>query len=89
MALFKFTRAILNGEPIDVYNHGDMRRDFTYIDDLAAAIAALGAVAPTVPGDVEDEDREAFGLSRVAPWRVVNIGNNQPVRLSGAKPSAI
>lgn len=82
MALFKFTRAILNGEPIDVYNHGDMRRDFTFIDDLAAAIAALGAVIPTVPGTVEDEDREALGLSSAAPWRVVNIGNNQPVKLT-------
>ena len=76
MALFKFTRAILNGEPIDVYNHGDMRRDFTYIDDLVEGIVRL---IDAVPG------RQAAGsfdsLSPVAPWRVVNIGNGAPVQL--------
>ncbi|MEM6710701.1 MAG: SDR family NAD(P)-dependent oxidoreductase [Pseudomonadota bacterium] len=90
MAAFKFTRAILNGEPIDVYNHGEMSRDFTYIDDLAAAIAALADAVPTPPlesdteGESENgvEDRDALGLSPVAPWRVVNIGNSQPVQLS-------
>ena len=64
MALFKFTKAILNGEPIDVYNHGDMRRDFTYIDDLVEGIRLL-----------------IDSLSPVAPWRVVNIGNSEPVQL--------
>lgn len=76
MALFKFTRAILNGEPIEVYNHGDMRRDFTYIDDLVEGIVRL---IDAVPG------RQAAGsfdsLSPVAPWRVVNIGNGAPVQL--------
>ena len=76
MALFKFTRAILEGRPIEVYNHGDMQRDFTYIDDLVTGIVRLiGAVpgtGPAVPGD---------SLSPVAPWRVVNIGNGAPVRL--------
>lgn len=76
MALFKFTRAILNAEPIDVYNHGDMRRDFTYIDDLVEGIVRL---IDAVPG------RQAAGsfdsLSPVAPWRVVNIGNGAPVQL--------
>ncbi len=76
MALFKFTRAILSGEPIDVYNHGDMRRDFTYIDDLVEGIVRL---IDAVPG------RQAAGsfdsLSPVAPWRVVNIGNGAPVQL--------
>jgi UDP-glucuronate 4-epimerase len=76
MALFKFTRAILNSEPIDVYNHGDMRRDFTYIDDLVEGIVRL---IDAVPG------RQAAGsfdsLSPVAPWRVVNIGNGAPVQL--------
>jgi UDP-glucuronate 4-epimerase len=76
MALFKFTRAILNDQPIDVYNHGDMRRDFTYIDDLVEGIVRL---IDAVPG------RQAAGcfdsLSPVAPWRVVNIGNGAPVQL--------
>ena len=76
MALFKFTKAILNGEPIDVYNHGDMRRDFTYIDDLVEGIIRLiDAVPRTEPaGDFDS-------LSPVAPWRVVNIGNGAPVQL--------
>ncbi|SHJ84072.1 UDP-glucuronate 4-epimerase [Shimia gijangensis] len=78
MALFKFTKAILEGTPIDIYNHGDMSRDFTYIDDLVASIVALVGVAPAVDGEpVSDAD----SLSAVAPWRVVNIGNGQPVQL--------
>lgn len=77
MALFKFTKAILNGDAIDVYNYGDMKRDFTYIDDLVHAIRLLIDAAPhrleTVPkGD---------SLSPVAPFRVVNIGNSEPVQL--------
>ncbi len=77
MALFKFTRAILEGEPIDVYNHGDMARDFTYVDDLVEGIRRLIDVAPPAPGDGVEGD----SLSPVAPWRVVNIGNSAPVRL--------
>jgi len=77
MALFKFTKAILNGDAIDVYNHGDMKRDFTYIDDLVHAIRLLIDAAPrrleTVP--------EGDSLSPVAPFRVVNIGNSEPVQL--------
>lgn len=77
MALFKFTKAILNGDAIDVYNHGDMKRDFTYIDDLVHAIRLLIDSAPhrleTVP--------EGDSLSPVAPFRVVNIGNSEPVQL--------
>ncbi|MGR3617184.1 MAG: NAD-dependent epimerase/dehydratase family protein [Paracoccaceae bacterium] len=76
MAYFKFTRSILRGEPIDVYNHGKMRRDFTYIDDLATAILALG---DAIPGDTPVGDHDS--LSPVAPFRVVNIGANQPVAL--------
>ena len=76
MAHFKFTKAILQGAPIDIYNHGRMQRDFTYIDDLVAAIMALIAVVPRkgapVPGD---------SLSPVAAFRTVNIGNNAPVSL--------
>ena len=76
MALFKFTKAVLEGKPIDIYNHGDMKRDFTYVDDLVSGIIGLIPVAPgTEPaGDFDS-------LSPVAPWRVVNIGNGAPVPL--------
>jgi len=76
MAYFKFTRAILNGDPIDVYNNGQMQRDFTYIDDLVAAIMAL---ADVVPGDTPVSSRDS--LSPVAPYRLVNIGANAPTAL--------
>ncbi|MCB1363964.1 MAG: NAD-dependent epimerase/dehydratase family protein [Rhodobacteraceae bacterium] len=76
MAYFKFTRAILEGRPIDVYNHGEMRRDFTYIDDLVDGIMGL---AGAVPGAVPVSARDS--LSPAAPFRIVNIGNNAPVRL--------
>ncbi|WP_223424849.1 SDR family NAD(P)-dependent oxidoreductase [Tateyamaria pelophila] len=75
MAHFKFTRAILKGDPIDIYNHGDMQRDFTYIDDLTAAIMAL---IDAVPGE---SPVEGDSLSPVAPHRIVNIGNGVPVLL--------
>lgn len=80
MALFKFTRAILAGEPIDVYNHGNMRRDFTYVTDLVEAIVKLMPVIPmkiTSPEVIEPGD----SLSPVAPFRIVNIGNGQPIQL--------
>jgi UDP-glucuronate 4-epimerase len=80
MALFKFTRAMLNGEPIDVYNHGEMMRDFTYIDDLVEAIRLLVDAPPVRPASVGDI-AEGDSLSPVAPWRIVNIGNSQPVQL--------
>ncbi len=72
MAYYKFTRAILAGEAIDIYNHGQMRRDFTYVDDLVQGILRLVGCVPE-PG--------ATGASPVAPWRVVNIGNGTPVGL--------
>lgn len=75
MALFKFTRAILAGEPIDVYNNGEMVRDFTYIDDLAESIVRL---TDAVPGRTPVE---GDSLSPVAPFRSVNIGNGQPTPL--------
>jgi UDP-glucuronate 4-epimerase len=85
MALFKFTRAILEDQPIDIYNHGDMRRDFTYIDDLIHAVTALTGKAPALPADrTADSTGPALtgdSLSPVAPWRVVNIGNAAPVQL--------
>src|SRR5262249_45720907 len=80
MALFKFTKAILEGAPIDVYNYGEMDRDFTYVDDIARGITLLVDVVPASPVGPDQSD-EAPGLSPVAPYRVVNIGNGQPVGL--------
>lgn len=79
MALFKFTDAILEGRPIDIYNHGQMWRDFTHVDDLVRAIALLIDSVPERPegGVVPEGD----SLSPVAPFRVVNIGNSDKVRL--------
>lgn len=76
MAPFKFTKAILEGEPIDIYNHGDMKRDFTFIDDLTAAIVALIDAVPNPDAPVAGDS-----ISPVAPHRVVNIGNGMPVAL--------
>ena len=78
MALFKFTKAILNGDPIDVYNHGDMKRDFTYVTDLVEGIRLLIDAAP----ERLDEVPEGDSLSPVAPWRIVNIGNSDSVQLT-------
>ena len=80
MALFRFTRAILAGEPIDVYNHGRMARDFTYVEDLVEGIWRLIAVVPPGP-EGRGAPVEGDSLSPVAPWRVVNIGNSAPVPL--------
>ncbi|MBY6013471.1 GDP-mannose 4,6-dehydratase [Qipengyuania gaetbuli] len=80
MALFKFTKAMLNGDPIDVYNHGEMMRDFTYVEDLVEAIRRL-IDAPPVRPENRDDIAEGDSLSPVAPWRVVNIGNSRPVQL--------
>ena len=79
LALFRFTEAILDGRPIDIYNQGEMFRDFTYVDDLVRAVRLLIDVVPERPADgiVPDGD----SLSPVAPWRVVNIGNSDKVRL--------
>jgi UDP-glucuronate 4-epimerase len=76
MALFKFVKAIQQGQPIDVYNHGDMRRDFTYVSDLVTGIVRL---IDAVPGKVPVGPMDS--LSPVAPYRVVNIGNGAPVAL--------
>ncbi|RKF12431.1 NAD-dependent epimerase/dehydratase family protein [Roseovarius spongiae] len=81
MAPMKFTRRILAGEPIDVYNHGEMWRDFTYVDDLVRGIRLLMDAPPGRPagaGDIAPGD----SLSPAAPWRVVNIGNSQKVKLT-------
>ncbi len=83
MALFKFVSAIREGRPIDIYNHGRMKRDFTYIDDLVDAIARLIPVAPPGAGGREAwEPLPGDSLSAVAPWRVLNIGNDKPVELT-------
>ena len=79
LALYKFVDAILDGRPIDIYNHGDMYRDFTYIDDLVRAIRLLIDAAPVRP--VDGLVPEGDNLSPVAPYRVVNIGNSDKVRL--------
>ena len=80
MALFKFTRAILEGKAIDVYNHGDMRRDFTYIDDIAEAVVRLTEVIPQRNPDWRVETGSPANSS--APYRVYNIGNSQPIQLT-------
>lgn len=80
LAYFKFAKAILQGAPIDVYNHGELWRDFTAVEDLVEGVSRLiplapplpAARVPPVPGD---------SLSPVAPWRVVNVGNNDKVHL--------
>jgi UDP-glucuronate 4-epimerase len=80
MALFKFTKAMFEGEPIDVYNHGNMIRDFTYVTDLVKAIRLLADCVPEAPGP----QRCAIpcdSISPVAPYRIVNIGNSTPVTL--------
>jgi len=79
LALYKFVDAILDGRPIDIYNHGDMYRDFTYVDDLVRAIRLLIDAVPVRP--VDGVVPEGDGLSPVAPYRVVNIGNSDKVRL--------
>ena len=77
MALFKFVKATLAGEPIDVYGHGKMKRDFTYVDDLVEAIVRLAQTAPREGEPVGEMD----SLSPAAPYRVVNIAGGQPVGL--------
>ncbi|MEM6376279.1 MAG: NAD-dependent epimerase/dehydratase family protein [Pseudomonadota bacterium] len=80
MALFKFTRAMTEGMPIDIYNKGEMLRDFTYIDDLVEAIRRLiDKVPPRI--DLREKEIPGDSLSSVAPYRVINIGNSQPVAL--------
>jgi UDP-glucuronate 4-epimerase len=77
MAPSKFTDLILRGQPIDIYNHGEMERDFTFIDDLVEAIVRL---IPAVPKRGEMV-AACDNVSPVAPFRLVNIGNGQPVQL--------
>jgi UDP-glucuronate 4-epimerase len=79
MALFMFTKAILAGQPINVFNHGKMQRDFTYIDDIVEGVAKVMDKLPQ-PNPTWSGDRPDPGTSN-APYRMYNIGNNQPVEL--------
>jgi len=80
MALFRFTKAILAGEPIDVYNNGQMRRDFTYVDDIVEGVYRTSeqVVKPNTDWSSDSPDPS----SSDAPYCLYNIGNNQPVELS-------
>jgi UDP-glucuronate 4-epimerase len=80
MALFKFTQAILAGEPIEVYNHGRMRRDFTYIDDIVEGVVRV-MDRPAEPDPRWSGDAPDSGTS-MAPYRLYNIGNHSPVELN-------
>ncbi|MFB1077350.1 NAD-dependent epimerase [Photobacterium damselae] len=79
MALFKFTNAIMEGKEIDVYNHGDMRRDFTYIDDIVEGVMRIQDVTPEPNPDWTVETGSPATSS--APYRVYNIGHGSPVKL--------
>ena len=79
MALFKFTDLIMKGEVIQVYNQGEMMRDFTYIDDLVNALFLIVPKYPTE--DKQIQEQVDLAKSPQAPWQLVNIGNSQPVKL--------
>lgn len=79
MSMFLFTKAILAGDTIDVFNNGQMRRDFTYIDDIVEGVVRVADVIP-VPDPKWNGDHPDPGTSK-APYRLYNIGNNQPVQL--------
>ncbi len=81
MALFKFAAALFEGRPIDVYNHGNMKRDFTFVGDLVEAMVRLLRRIPRAPEARPLPPPEFDSLSPVAPWRVVNIGAQTPVGL--------
>jgi len=76
MALLKFATAIDAGKPIDVYGQGEMRRDFTYVEDLVASLIAIMSRVP-----VADQPVEGDSLSAVAPFRLLNVGGGRPVQL--------
>ena len=80
MALFKFTKNILSDKPIDVYNYGNMKRDFTYVNDLVEAIKLLIPIIP-LPINNRVDVVKNDSISNIAPFRIVNIGNSQPINL--------
>ena len=79
MALFKFVSSILNDEPIDIFNNGDMQRDFTYIDDLVLGIRLLIDIAPNSSNNKKNSKEDS--ISPVAPYRNINIGNADTINL--------
>jgi UDP-glucuronate 4-epimerase len=79
MALFLFTKAILEGKAIDVFNHGKMKRDFTYIDDIVEGV--IRVLDKTAQANPEWDGKSPDPASSKAPWRVYNIGNSSPVEL--------
>lgn len=81
LALFKFVDAIIDDKPIDIYNNGEMYRDFTYVDDLVRSIFLLIDSVPESPSKRINPTSEIDSLSSVAPFRVVNIGNSDKVAL--------
>jgi UDP-glucuronate 4-epimerase len=79
MALFKFTKAILEGESIDIYNQGDMQRDFTYIDDIVEGVIRIKDIIPAKK--IHDQSKTYSAAESSAPYKVFNIGHGQPVKL--------
>ena len=79
MALFKFTKSILDDKPIDVYNHGKHSRDFTYIDDIVEGI--IKTIDNPATSNYDWDSDKPDNASSKAPWRIYNIGNNKPVKL--------
>ena len=79
MVLFKFTKAILEGRPIDVFNNGRMQRDFTYVDDVVEAVVRIMDVIPDPDPNWSSERPDP--ASSLAPFRLYNVGNHQPVDL--------
>ncbi len=80
MALFKFTKAILEGETIDVYNEGKMKRDFTYVDDIATVVSLVLEKIPEENSDWDSDTPDPSTSS--APFRLLNVGNQQPTELT-------
>ncbi|MBI1770280.1 MAG: NAD-dependent epimerase [Bacteroidetes bacterium] len=79
MAIFLFTKAILEGKPIDVYNYGKMKRDFTYVDDIVEGIKRILSNVPS--GNAEWSGKDPDPSSSFAPYKLYNIGNNEPIEL--------
>ena len=79
MALFKFTENIIKGKPIEVYNYGKHKRDFTYIDDITKALEKILIKPPLINDNWDSENPDP--ASSQAPWRIYNIGNSKPVNL--------
>ena len=79
MVLFKFTKAILDGRPIDVFNNGHMKRDFTYVDDVVESVVRVMNIVPTPDAQWSSESPDPS--TSLAPFRLYNVGNQEPVEL--------